>query len=453
MLHAPRIALAAALTATTTLALPAFGQQEPAKVVPAVPLMTKVAPAPAGNTAPDVVDAKAKAIHEKGIDAVKKAKSLEAVSEMKVAGVDPAMLPPDLGDKTRIVIDFNGASPMTPFGRLAVARLVDGKPAQRMATDGKAAVMVDEEKKSYMQGGPELLGMMGMRLAMLEWLMQNRMDPAAMGMPADQVPQIVSCTLVGEEKLDGVDCDVVRAVRSMKLEGMEDDEGKPMPAKEMRMTETIAFARTDALPRRIVSSTEIPGEDMAGMSLTLTLSGVKADGPMDDKAFATTAPEGYKKAEMPSAEEGPGPELKVKVGDAAPDFKLMDLAGKEVTLASLKGQVVLLDFWATWCGPCKAAMPSIQKIHEDYKGKGVTVLGVNTWEKKEDGAKKYMESKGFNYGCLLKGDDLATAYGVTGIPTLVVIGKDGKVALVEVGMGPNGADGLRKAIDGALAAK
>jgi thiol-disulfide isomerase/thioredoxin len=124
-----------------------------------------------------------------------------------------------------------------------------------------------------------------------------------------------------------------------------------------------------------------------------------------------------------------------------------------VTLASLKGKVVLLDFWATWCGPCKAAMPSIQKIHDDYKDKGVAVLGVNTWEKKEDGAKKYMESKGFNYGCLLKGDDLATAYGVTGIPTLVVIGKDGKVALVEVGMGPNGADGLRKAIDAALAAK
>jgi thiol-disulfide isomerase/thioredoxin len=453
MLNAPRIALAAALTATTTLALPAFAQQEPAKVVPGVPLMTKVAPAPAANAAPDVVDAKAKAIHEKGIEAVKKAKSLEAVSEMKVAGVDPAMLPPDLGDKTRIMIDFNGAGPMMPFGRLSVAKMADGKPTDRMATDGKTALMVDEAKKSYMQGGPELMGMMGPRLAMLEWLMQNRMDPAAMHMPEDQVPKMVSCTFVGEEKLDGVDCDVVRAVRSMKLEGMEDDEGKPMPAKEMRMTETIAFARTDALPRRIVSSTEIPGEDMAGMSLTLTLSGVKADGPMDEKAFATAAPEGYKKAEMPSAEEGPGPELKVKAGDAAPDFKLMDLAGKEVTLASLKGKVVLLDFWATWCGPCKAAMPSIQKIHDDYKDKGVAVLGVNTWEKKEDGAKKYMESKGFNYGCLLKGDDLATAYGVTGIPTLVVIGKDGKVALVEVGMGPNGADGLRKAIDAALAAK
>ena len=84
MLNAPRIALAAALTATTTLALPAFAQQEPAKVVPAVPLMTKAQTAPAANAAPDVVDAKAKAIHEKGIEAVKKAKSLEAVSELSL---------------------------------------------------------------------------------------------------------------------------------------------------------------------------------------------------------------------------------------------------------------------------------------------------------------------------------------------------------------------------------
>ena len=452
MFHAPRIVLPALLAATAGLMAPALAQDAPAKAVPGVPLMKKVEGGTKAPATPDTIDAKAKAIHDKGIDTVKKVKALGAVSEMKVAGVDPAMLPPDLGDKTRIQLDFNGAGPMVPFGRMSVERMAGDKAADRFATDGKTALMVSEDKKSYMEGGMELMGMMGPRLAMLEWLMQNRMDPAAMGMPDDQMPKLVSCTLVGEEKLDGVDCDVVRAVRTVKLEGMEDDEGKPMPAKEMRMTETIAFARTDALPRRIVTANEIPGEDMAGMSLTITLTGVKADGGMDEKALAMKAPEGYKKAEMPT-EEGPGPELKVKVGDAAPDFKLMDLAGKEVTLASLKGQVVLLDFWATWCGPCKAAMPSIQKIHDDYKGKGVTVLGVNTWEKKEDGAKKYMESKGFNYGCLLRGDDLATAYGVTGIPTLVVVGKDGKVALVEVGMGPNGADGLRKAIDAALAAK
>jgi hypothetical protein len=78
-------------------------------------------------------------------------------------------------------------------------------------------------------------------------------------------------------------------------------------------------------------------------------------------------------------------------------------------------------------------------------------LGVNTWEKKEGAGKKYMTDKGFTYGCLLAGDELATSYGISGIPTLIVIGKDGKVEKIEVGFGPEGDKGLRTAIDAALA--
>ena len=79
------------------------------------------------------------------------------------------------------------------------------------------------------------------------------------------------------------------------------------------------------------------------------------------------------------------------------------------------------------------------------------ILGVNTWEKKEGAGKKYMTDKGFTYGCLLAGDDLAVAYGISGIPTLIVIGKDGKIEKIEVGFGPEGDKGLRTAIDAGLA--
>jgi thiol-disulfide isomerase/thioredoxin len=96
-------------------------------------------------------------------------------------------------------------------------------------------------------------------------------------------------------------------------------------------------------------------------------------------------------------------------------------------------------------------MPSIQKISEDYKGKDVVILGVNTFERKEGAGKKYMTDKGFTYGCLLAGDDLAVAYGISGIPTLIVIGKDGKIEKIEVGFGPDGDKGLRAAIDAGLA--
>lgn len=139
------------------------------------------------------------------------------------------------------------------------------------------------------------------------------------------------------------------------------------------------------------------------------------------------------------------------MGDAAPDFNLTSLDGNQVSLASLKGEVVLLDFGATWCRPCKAAMPTIQKLHEAYKDKGVVILGVNTWEKNADAAKDYMARNKFTYGRLLNGDDLAKAYGVTGIPTLVIIGKDGKVAMADMGLSDDTGASLRKVIDAALA--
>jgi len=81
----------------------------------------------------------------------------------------------------------------------------------------------------------------------------------------------------------------------------------------------------------------------------------------------------------------------------------------------------------------------------------VVILGVNTWEKNADAAKDYMARNKFTYGRLLNGDDLAKAYGVTGIPTLVIIGKDGKVAMADMGLSDDTGASLRKVIDAALA--
>ena len=92
----------------------------------------------------------------------------------------------------------------------------------------------------------------------------------------------------------------------------------------------------------------------------------------------------------------------------------------------------------------------MQKLHDEYQSKGVVVLGVNTWEQKPQAAKDYIAKKKYTYGCLLKGDDLAKAYGVPGIPTLVVIGKDGKVLEAEVGLADPTGNALRKVIEAAL---
>src|SRR5207249_2163272 len=91
---------------------------------------------------------------------------------------------------------------------------------------------------------------------------------------------------------------------------------------------------------------------------------VRGNSSPSSEAFTLKAPAGYKEVTVTAGDLGvPGGEpagLKFAAGDAAPAFALKDADGKEVTLESLKGRVVLLDFWATWCGPCKMAMPKVQ---------------------------------------------------------------------------------------------
>lgn len=139
-------------------------------------------------------------------------------------------------------------------------------------------------------------------------------------------------------------------------------------------------------------------------------------------------------------------ELRKKMIDKeAPDFKLRNLKGEEVALSSLKGKVVILDFWATWCGPCKASFPGMQKSLEANQNRSdVVFLFIDTWEKgdnKEKAAAEFIEKNKYNFNVLMDNDDkVVGSYKVEGIPTKFIVGKDGRIKFMSVGF--NGTETL-----------
>jgi thiol-disulfide isomerase/thioredoxin len=111
----------------------------------------------------------------------------------------------------------------------------------------------------------------------------------------------------------------------------------------------------------------------------------------------------------------------------APTFTLPDLDGKQMKSAELKGQVVVLDFWATWCGPCLAELPTFNRIHEKYAGRGVKVVGIAVQSGWAEDVKPYLEKYKIKYPILIGDDDIVEKYGVVGFPTTYILNKEFKV--------------------------
>jgi thiol-disulfide isomerase/thioredoxin len=122
----------------------------------------------------------------------------------------------------------------------------------------------------------------------------------------------------------------------------------------------------------------------------------------------------------------------LQVGEVAPDWTLNDSTGKPRTLSEYRGKVVVMDFWATWCGPCKEVMPRMQKLYQKYQDRDVVVFGVNAWEQKDAAA--FMQQQRFAYSLLLKGEQIAESYRVTILPSVYIVGVNGRVIYSHVGV-------------------
>jgi peroxiredoxin len=121
----------------------------------------------------------------------------------------------------------------------------------------------------------------------------------------------------------------------------------------------------------------------------------------------------------------------------APGFTLQSSTGEQVSLESLKGKVVMVNFWATWCVPCRQEMPHLQALYERYGNLGFELLAVNVEKNNAEGARKWLEETPVTFPVLLDGNNqVSKLYKVQTMPSTVLIGRDGTMRFIHHGYKP-----------------
>jgi thiol-disulfide isomerase/thioredoxin len=184
-----------------------------------------------------------------------------------------------------------------------------------------------------------------------------------------------------------------------------------------------------------------------------TFDNIRLNEPVQDEVFTYKPPEDFKKVdEFKQRRPGAGDQLAL-LGKPAPLFSGHMLDEKDFSLDGLQGKVVLLDFWATWCGPCVMAIPHIQDLSKKYADKPVVVIGVNQDQGAKAKVTKFLEKKSITIRQYMDDGSVGEKYSVTGIPCMVLIDKKGSVQEVKVGFGEGEDEELAKDIDKLLEGK
>ncbi len=120
--------------------------------------------------------------------------------------------------------------------------------------------------------------------------------------------------------------------------------------------------------------------------------------------------------------------------EPAPAFTLEDLSGNPVSLADLRGNTVVLDFWATWCPPCEFQIPILNEVQRSQEGKPVRIFGISIDTGGLDEVRAYLEKHPAEYPILMGTESLAREFGAQGFPTLVIVDAEGRIAQLHVGL-------------------
>jgi len=153
---------------------------------------------------------------------------------------------------------------------------------------------------------------------------------------------------------------------------------------------------------------------------------------------------------MARRSDGASTSLTLTKSAPAPDFTLQSLDGKSMRLSDLRGKAVLLNFWATWCGPCKIEMPWFIELQKQYGAQGLQIVGVAMDDSSKEDIAKFASDMGVNYPVLLGKEAVGDAYGgVPALPETFFIGRDGKIVDKIIGLKGKAEieDAIKKALD------
>jgi thiol-disulfide isomerase/thioredoxin len=340
-----------------------------------------------------------------------------------------------------------GNKPFKMVSKVTEARVNPGKSRIESSTDGITVLVVSNGEFTYVYSSskkeyvkiPAGLGPGGMMSAM------------GMKMPdLDSIHQSYKTLRDEALEIDGVkhDCWVV-----------EDNIGElkvPLPQRDQPAAKATGLVMTMWVDKKLLIAMQtstsmkmdfpnIPAPGMAALEMhqTIVVKNLKIDQPVDDALFTFTPPEGAKEVKELNFASAALPKADL-TGKDAPAFEIRGLDGKLFNSTALRGKTVLLDFWATWCVPCRQSMPSVEKIYAEYKERGLVALAVNVEEAREV-LEEFVKKTPFAYPVALSGESgILDAYKVTAYPTFVLIGSDGKVIAHEIGFG--GEQMLRKMI-------